>query len=94
MHIPELALWRAVIDRAMRDAAGEIESGHFKVGTRNHMIREAQSWFRVAGEGYRAICDVADVPADKLRTIAMANFGSVPKRQCALRKRVLAPRAA
>lgn len=76
---PETALWRAVVLRAMRDAAGDIETSNLKRESRLVAVRIAQGWFRRADEGFQAICDAASLNAQCVRRAAMAQFIKLPK---------------
>jgi len=76
---PETALWRAVVLRAMRDAAGDVETSNLKRESRLIAVRIAQGWFRRADEGFQAICDAAGLNAQCVRRAAMAQFAKLPK---------------
>lgn len=89
---PETALWRAVILRAMRDAAGDVETSNLKRDAQLIPVRIAQGWFRRADEGFQTICDLAGLDAYCVRRAAMAKFAKLPKApKQNPRKRVLAP---
>ena len=88
---PETALWRAVILRAMRDAAGDVETSNLKRDAQLIAVRIAQGWFRRADEGFQTICDLAGLDAYCVRRAAMAKFVKLPKApKQNPRKRVLA----
>jgi hypothetical protein len=88
----ETALWRAVILRAMRDAAGEVETSNLKRDAQLIAVRIAQGWFRRADEGFQTICDYAGLNAQCVRRAAMAQFVKLPKApKQNPRKRLLMP---
>lgn len=78
----ETALWRAVVLRAMKDAAGLIDTSHVKTERAiENVIRYAQGWFRGNSEGFQIICDVAGLDPDYVRRRAMAGFKPLPKKR-------------
>lgn len=91
---PETALWRAVILRAMDDAAGIVESSNIKAASVESVIRNAQGWFRGNSEGFQAICDVAGLESSSVRKAAFKRFKPLPKLVQGPRKRVLKQRFA
>ncbi len=84
---PETALWRAVVLRAMKDAAGLIDTSHVKTQKAiENVIRNAQGWFRGNSEGFRSICDAAGFDPDYVRGKALARFKLMPKKKMPPRK--------
>ena len=84
---PEIALWRAVVLRAMKDASGLIDTSHVKTQKAiENVIRNAQGWFRGNSEGFRLICDAAGFDPDYVRRKALARFKPMPKKKMPPRK--------
>lgn len=69
-------LWRIVIDRAIKDAAGEdLPNGTpFK---RACVIVEAQNWFTRADHEFQEVCELADLDPDAVREKAIAKFKAI-----------------
>lgn len=56
----EILLWRAVIDKAARDAFGYTDSNIYK--------QQALSWFfHNRSQSFRFVCDLADLDPDAVR---------------------------
>jgi len=77
---PEVALWRAVIARAIKDAKGELESCYWTPKAQRRAIQDAQNWFLRADFGFEAICYAAElVPEDvRARVIEKITFCPLP----------------
>jgi len=71
-EVPEIRLWRAVINRAAQDAL-EIDSDVRKVKVRN---RKAAVWFN-GGPDYREVCGFAGVNPDEVRRRYLVLHGHV-----------------
>ena len=56
----EVALWRAVVDRALDDACGHC-GGEGRYNQKELIIARAGSWFRNLGIDMRFVCDLADL---------------------------------
>ena len=78
---PETALWRAVVLRAIEDAAGRIEANCLRLDSSfEEEARTAQEWIREAGEGFRLVCDAAGLNPDYTRRAALKQFFPLPSK--------------
>ncbi len=73
----EQLLWRAVVDRAMADACGNVIAA--KPIVRDRMIAQAAAWFERAGIDMRLVCDLAGVDPQ-----ALAHRAAIETRAAAL----------
>lgn len=83
-HVPELALWRAVIAQALDDAtlgnlhlAGGAEShlpssgDPYAVRTKLSEMTRARNWFERFGRDFHEVCELAGVVPDRVRRAAL-----------------------
>jgi len=61
MEAPELALWRAVVNQAMKDGLKKPSSHHSKNSSANLEQQRSISWFTNQGGNFCAVCEMANL---------------------------------
>ena len=65
----ETALWRAVIDRALNDARGQM--AEIPPEGRDRHCAAALVWFQYARQNFRQVCEFAGLDPDWVRSAAL-----------------------
>ncbi len=86
---PERDLWRAVLSQVLADALYRHVPGRLRMERlrvirpemqRYHDAGRARLWFTVAGCDYCMVCDLADIDADAMREMALAEIAAFDER--------------
>lgn len=68
-HNPELRLWQAVVEQALRDLSGSGSTGNSSL---DYSARgRALYWFRDMSGDYRFVCDMAGLCPHRMRSMAL-----------------------
>lgn len=79
VHDPERQLWCAVIIHTLYEAAGRVS--YAERGEHDGVRREAIAWFEDAGEDFQAVCELAGLTPDAVRSGALRAIdgGGLPR---------------
>ncbi len=76
LSMGEMALWRAVVEQALRDATfglhRSVREPNQEPDEENHVhARLARRWLLSGGEDFRTVCDLADLDPTAVRAAAV-----------------------